>query len=719
MPMTTLSHPAIGTTSSSTTLMTTTMEYPKRCCYLSTSSAAASSRRGDVVPASPLIPLDTSIYYPSPNANESSDDADERDAKEEARRQAIRDEIDSRKGRLWSDPMEITDEDWASGKKLDDLPDWSKELCSRVSLERIRVHRDGIPTIETLATTPLPPPPPPHPANGNPSPYNKHRKDRIYSHIQTAVSDFASPQIDRILALGDDNWDAKQDAIDDLFEKVQTSVAKNAKGVVSGVHGDDFVGSVLASQPNFPILVERALEAFLRDAVKQEKTVAASTDDVGSTSTSEEGHDDDAKDEHAIPIFMDFHKIKDSDAKADFDGVVPKLLHPLKIHAKNGPGRMIEEWELAANSTTKRIMARHCMRDVARCLLTASTEDSTTAIDEEGCRIYVRGEKGTGKTATLAAIVASARLSGHIVLYLPDGDRLRKNGFYIVPNEKREGVYDLPMLAQEICGELLESHGRDMEGMVLEDGEDCLAELMTKSELRKFMKAIGGSSTKSKGKGNKGAEETSTDVTTPPPLSLNDLLEIGSEDPEFSSAIYTAVVQTLTNQSQTPFTVVMDEFNCYFDRGHYFHQEYDYNVVRSIPPNRISLFKPLLAVIGLEKDDDGTIRSVEPKPIRRGGIIVGTSESRSVGRSVMAALDDAIETGVVVDGTSGISHITVVDVPQYSPLEVEHVLANFEVTGIGRLRFDQGATVMDKQEVAYLRMVSGGVGQRLMDSCIA
>merc|ERR1719491_356140 len=318
---------------------------------------------------------------------------------------------------------------------------------------------------------------------------------------------------------------------------------------------------------------------------------------------------------------------------------------------------MIEEWELAANSTTKRIMARHCMRDVARCLLTASTEDSTTAIDEEGCRIYVRGEKGTGKTATLAAIVASARLSGHIVLYLPDGDRLRKNGFYIVPNEKREGVYDLPMLAQEVCGELLESHGRDMEGMVLEDGEDCLAEFFTKSELRNLMKSIGGSSgdddkgkkKKNKGKGNKRAEEANTKASTPPSLSLNVLLKIGSEDVEFSSGIYTAVVQTLTNQSQTPFTVVMDEFNCYFDRGHYFHQEYDYNVVRSIPPNRISLFKPLLAVIGLEKDDDGTIRSVEPKPIRRGGIIVGTSESRSVGRSVMAALDDAIETGVVVD----------------------------------------------------------------------
>jgi len=496
----------------------------------------------------------------------------------------------------------------------------------------------------------------------------------------------------------------------------------NKKGVVSGVDGDDFVGSVLASQPNFPILVERALEAFLRDVVKQEMVVPAEGDASSSSDT---------KDEDAIPIFMDFHKIKDSNAKADFNGLVPKLLYPLKVHHKKGTGRMIEEWELAANTTTKRIMARQCMRDVARHLLTASStttiEDNTTTNDEEGCRIYVRGKKGTGKTAALAAIVASARLSGHIVLYLPDGDRLRKNGFYIVPNEKREGVYDLPMLAQEVCGELLESHGRDMEGMVLEDGEDCLAEFFTKSELRNLMKSIGGSSgdddkgkgKKNKGKGNKRAEEANTKASTPPSLSLNVLLKIGSEDVEFSSGIYTAVVQNLTNQSQTPFTVVMDEFNCYFDRGHYFHQNYDPTVVKSIPPNRISLFKPLLAAIGLEKDDDGTIRSVEPIPIQRGGIVVGTSESRSVGQSVMEALDDAIDTGVVVDGGGGGSYITAVDVPQYSPLEVEHVLANFEVTGIGRLRFDQGATVMDEQEVAYLRMVSGGVGQKLLDSCIA
>jgi hypothetical protein len=31
---------------------------------------------------------------------------------------------------------------------------------------------------------------------------------------------------------------------------------------------------------------------------------------------------------------------------------------------------------------------------------------------------------------------------------------------------------------------------------------------------------------------------------------------------------------------------------------------------------------------------------------------------------------------------------------------------------------DQGETVMNEQEVTYLRIVSGGVAQKLMDACI-
>jgi hypothetical protein len=70
------------------------------------------------------------------------DDDDEGDAEEEAerRQQQVRDELDERKGRGWSDPWEITDEDFMQRRVLDDLPDWTPGLCSRISLERVKIH---------------------------------------------------------------------------------------------------------------------------------------------------------------------------------------------------------------------------------------------------------------------------------------------------------------------------------------------------------------------------------------------------------------------------------------------------------------------------------------------------------------------------------------------------------------------------------------------------
>ena len=65
---------------------------------------------------------------------------EEEEEMEAARQKAIRDEIDSRTGRLWTDPWEITDEDWSQLRTLDDLPDWSPEICSRVSMERVCLH---------------------------------------------------------------------------------------------------------------------------------------------------------------------------------------------------------------------------------------------------------------------------------------------------------------------------------------------------------------------------------------------------------------------------------------------------------------------------------------------------------------------------------------------------------------------------------------------------
>ena len=43
--------------------------------------------------------------------------------------------------------------------------------------------------------------------------------------------------------------------------------------------------------------------------------------------------------------------------------------------------------------------------------------------------------------------------------------------------------------------------------------------------------------------------------------------------------------------------------------------------------------------------------------------------------------------------------VDVVDVPTYSPFEVDQNLSNFEVNGIGRLRFDGSETAKDSQEV--------------------
>lgn len=71
------------------------------------------------------------------------DDEDEerirQDLEKERKAQAVRDELDRRTGRGWTDDWTITDEDWFAGRKLDDLPDWSPELCSRMSLERVKV----------------------------------------------------------------------------------------------------------------------------------------------------------------------------------------------------------------------------------------------------------------------------------------------------------------------------------------------------------------------------------------------------------------------------------------------------------------------------------------------------------------------------------------------------------------------------------------------------
>ena len=82
-------------------------------------------------------------------------------------------------------------------------------------------------------------------------------------------------------------------------------------------------------------------------------------------------------------------------------------------------------------------------------------------------------------------------------------------------------------------------------------------------------------------------------------MSLVKLLEYGSKKTAFAPMCYSAALDVLMNQDKKHFVMVMDEFNCFFDVGYYFHADYDESVKKSIPYNQISLFKPFLDVMGL------------------------------------------------------------------------------------------------------------------------
>jgi hypothetical protein len=59
---------------------------------------------------------------------------------------------------------------------------------------------------------------------------------------------------------------------------------------------------------------------------------------------------------------------------------VPNLLYPLTNHPKMGVGRMVEEWQLAANKETKRIMIRDAMKEISSIVVNATTVTTTKEV---------------------------------------------------------------------------------------------------------------------------------------------------------------------------------------------------------------------------------------------------------------------------------------------------------------------------------------------------
>lgn len=272
----------------------------------------------------------------------------------------------------------------------------------------------------------------------------------------------------------------------------------------------------------------------------------------------------------------------------------------------------------------------------------------------------------------MTLLAAAARESGYIVLFLPDGDRYRKNGKYIEPCTIHKGMFNLPVLAKEMCQQLLEVHGEQL---------DSLSLCATSEHSLSFLGGKHRSSNSSK---------------------LTDLLRLGATDVTKASGCYSCVVATLMEQTEAPFIVFMDEYNTYFEKGEYFHEAYDSDVVHPIPFEKISFLQPFLSIGA--KNESGSVNMM-----RRGGIVAAITYNRSVAKWATEGL---------IDRVSQETDVFVVDVPRYSKPEVEHVLANYECIGVGKLRFDNGKTISNDQEVEFLRMMSGAVGTKLRDATI-
>ena len=242
------------------------------------------------------------------------------------------------------------------------------------------------------------------------------------------------------------------------------------------------------------------------------------------------------------------------------------------------------------------------------------------------------------------------------------------------------------------------SHGEDIKEMTV--SKDKMNEFLSDDQISRLF-----------------SRATDDDASSLNELTLNKILDVGMSSTSLSSGCYCMVLSTLMNQTNKPFTIVMDEFNCYYDHGHYFHMDYDEKVRKAIPVNKITIFKPFLEVMGLYPavvgNDITPHELATATPMKWGSMIVGMSESRAVRQTFTKALTESAHAQAESD-----SSFHVVDLQRFSDVEVQHVLYNFECTGIGRLRFDRGYTTLNPDEVEYLRLVSGGLGQPLLDACM-
>jgi len=171
-------------------------------------------------------------------------------------------------------------------------------------------------------------------------------------------------------------------------------------------------------------MVENGLEQVLRMVQGRLRGAASKADEANDTPTDDTSNTNDgekpeakqdakdnvldvagANEELAVPVFMDIANVKNAPNSAFLaksnDAGIPNLIYPLNVHHREGVGRMVEEWELAANKQTKRIMMRDATKAIASKIVESTNCcDSAVGDNKKGAaRVLVTGKRGVGKVS--------------------------------------------------------------------------------------------------------------------------------------------------------------------------------------------------------------------------------------------------------------------------------------------------------------------------------
>jgi len=338
----------------------------------------------------------------------------------------------------------------------------------------------GVPNLLDLSKLSVPKSLPSHPGHGTPIKYANYRKKQITKKLHTSIQLAIHDDLLKILNM--DSYDEKQVAVDALYENIVDTMSKRERvlsklpnfhilveegleKVLVMVQGSlmkdgkkNKVEEVAAAASAEKKGKEEEVDLLAADNGKEEERKDAPVTDVASVKAAkEETNVEDIIDvmgvnnETPTPVFMDIlaaaNSLKlpttaSSDASSTDDDEesdkeednqqttlskffiesnkddVPNLLYPLNVHKAEGVGRMVEEWQLAANKETKRIMIRDVMVDIASKIVDAANccadGDEGETKKKGAARVFVSGKRGAGKVCSV--LIDIVMLFGYCIL---------------------------------------------------------------------------------------------------------------------------------------------------------------------------------------------------------------------------------------------------------------------------------------------------------------